>query len=81
MIDCSRFRATTSWRVLLVPPSCLLGPHWFEKSYEDSEEKVGQFETMAKGHLHSLPEDALGERYTPERAADFVKFAEARYPR
>jgi|SRR4030095_14379677 hypothetical protein len=27
------------------------------------------------------PEYALGEHYTPERAADFVKFAEARYPR
>ena len=47
-------------RVLLVPPSCLLGPPWFEKSYGDSEEKVGQFETMAKGTYTLCPEYALG---------------------
>jgi hypothetical protein len=50
-------------------------------SYEDSEEKVRQFETMAKGTYTLCPEYALGEHYTPERVADFAKFAEARYPR
>lgn len=72
MIDCSRFRATTSRHVLLV------GPHLFEKSYEVSQPKIGRSGTSSAGTGRSCSYAADKDRRRYAVALQFILHAAAR---